>query len=432
LSALFHFGDAAFVGKSPGGDEFFGFLKNETLWGDEVEVVSVVGSAKTFNVVHVVLSDGETNAFSVVEEFELVTWGPEPDFTGGHTENLEKSAAVPFVFVDLFGRDGDFLFVDDDASLQFLFGSWENADDDLVFGFEDESDFFLLLFVVSGEDDDFFGGIAFITGRAGVEVVAWVGNHHDVPDVSEMDGEGLVVEGPNGGLFDGARSIVLCSKSSRGDSADRAVHWVNGQSLADVWVKADVVEEGVTDWRLDVDVDGFKISGEVDLQVDLSLFVLGDGIFAHVWVSKVSHDAVDLVGHVLDAFWDVFVFHGEVVLVEYVSFLGDLLLSGLKFVSLFHLLFGQLSKRMTLQVLFAFLAALEFSSEDDLSSGLALFAKVELGTDLSFLIVFEGLDKVNQWSFWHLALSVQTDFVLLVVDDLAEVREKPGLFVDWA
>lgn len=120
MSTLFHFGDASFVGKGPGGGEFFGFLENVTLWGDEIEVVSVVGSAKTFDVIHVALSDGKAYAFSVVEEFEFVTWGPEPDFSGWHTEDLEESAAVKFVFVDAFGGNGDFLFVDDDASLQFV------------------------------------------------------------------------------------------------------------------------------------------------------------------------------------------------------------------------------------------------------------------------------------------------------------------------
>lgn len=308
-----------------------------------------------------------------------------------------------FVFVYAVGRDGDFLFIDQNAGPKFFLGSREHLDDNFFFSVEDKSDFFFFSLVVSGEDNYAFGVVRFVTSRAGVNVVAWVGHHDDTPFLSQFNFKGLVVEGGDLGFFNDALGIELSSKGSGGDSADGSVLRVDSQSLRNIGVKTNVLELGVSDWSLDLDIDGFKIGSELDFQVDFALFVLADGVFAHVGVSKVSHDAVDLVGHVLEISRDVLVFHGDVVLVEDISFLGNLLLSRLEFVSLFHLTFGQLGKRMLLQVLSAFLAALEFAAEGDFSSVFALFSEVKLSADFALLIVFKSLDKVDQWSFGHLA-----------------------------
>jgi len=296
------------------------------------------------------------------------------------------------------------LFVDQNAGPKFFLGSREDLDDNfLFFVVEDKSDFLFFSLVVSGEDNYAFGVVRFVTGRAGVNVVAWVGHHDDMPFLSQFNVEGLVVEGGDLGFFNDALGIELCSKGSGGDSANGRVLRVDSQSLGNIGVKTNVLEFGVSDWSLNLDIDGFKIRSELDFQVDFALFVLADGVFAHVGVSKVSHDTVDLVGHVLEVSRDVFVFHGDVVLVEDISFLSDLLLSRLEFVSLFHLTFGQLGKRMLLQVLFAFLATLEFAEESDFSSVFALFSEVKLSADFALLFIFKSLDKVDQWSFGHFA-----------------------------
>lgn len=88
MSSLFHFSNLSLVGKSPGGGEFFRFAEDVSLRGDEIEVVTVVSSAKTLDVVHIILTNGQPDALSIMKKFDLVEWGPEPDFTGGHTEDL--------------------------------------------------------------------------------------------------------------------------------------------------------------------------------------------------------------------------------------------------------------------------------------------------------------------------------------------------------
>lgn len=88
LSSLFHFSNLSLVGKSPGGGEFFRFAEDISLRGNEIEVITVVSTAKTLDVVHVILTNGQPDALSIVKEFDFVKWGPEPDFTAGHSEDL--------------------------------------------------------------------------------------------------------------------------------------------------------------------------------------------------------------------------------------------------------------------------------------------------------------------------------------------------------
>lgn len=193
---------------------------------------------------------------------------------------------------------------------------------------------------------------------------------------------------------------------------------MNDSNAPDVLADSDLVESDFGDRRGHMDIDGPEVWAELNVEFDfVVVVVVHHRVLAHVGVAEVTQDAVCLVSQVFELFRDVLVLDGEDVLVEEVGVECGVHTSSQKLVVVFHFTAALLGLRKALQVLFALVAALELSLEEDLSCGFLLsdFTEVELSVDFSFGLGFDCLGEFTR-HLGHSAGSIHGKLVLLTVE----------------
>jgi hypothetical protein len=196
---------AGVVSDGPHGDEVPGLLEDAVLGGGEVGgLLTVEGSAKTTNVIAVVVVGEEQSALAVVKHFNAVLRSRHHHGAAGVAEDLKKGLAV---LVGDLGNvalgDAQLAAVHQNLSVKAGAGLVRNEVNDVILA-EQDLEFLVLLVDFPGQDGDILVVVVVRAGAAGVVIIVGSGLHNHVPALAQVDGVGLVVEGVDGILVNAA------------------------------------------------------------------------------------------------------------------------------------------------------------------------------------------------------------------------------------